>query len=148
MMRQAITTFMAITRHRARAWLFPLPRTPSAAGAGWCMYSLASDRQTPLSRLLAQVLKAVELPTFEEVFPDTRYLPLDFWLIPAAPQPCWVRNKATVLRIFQKAFGQSRIKRIRPHYCGWEIIDDEVACDAIKKCPSRSHVMEDHIQPR
>ena len=40
MMRQAITTFMAIARHRARAWLFPLPRTPSAAGAGWCMYSL------------------------------------------------------------------------------------------------------------
>ena len=109
---------------------------------------LASDPQKPLSRLLAQVLKAVELSTFEEVFPDIGDLPLDFWLIPAAAQPCWVRNKATVLRIFQEAFGQSRIRRVRPHYCGREIIDDEVACDATKKCPNRSQVMEDHIQPR
>ncbi|MCL0102646.1 hypothetical protein M1N93_01635 [Dehalococcoidia bacterium] len=42
--------------------------------------SLAGDLQTPTACLLAQVLKVMELPAFEEALPGIWHLTLDFWL--------------------------------------------------------------------
>lgn len=97
----------------------------------------------PLPRLLAQVLKVMELPAFEEALSGIWNLSLHFWFVLGMPRPCRVGDEAAVLGILQKASGQSRIKRVRTYHGSWEIVQYQVTWYAPEECPGRLQPLDD-----
>ncbi|MBA7572042.1 hypothetical protein ES708_13817 [subsurface metagenome] len=110
---------------------------------GGAMDPLPGYLQAPAPRLLAQVLKVVELPALEEAFSGIRHLAFDFWLIFWMTWSRRVGDKAAVLGVLQKAASQPWIERVRTDHRSREVIQDQIPGYAAKESPGRLQSLND-----
>ena len=113
--------------------------------AGGAVDAHSGDLEAPLGRFGPEVGQPVEAGALEEAFPGVGHAPFHLGLVFGMPHPGRVNEEAPVLSVFQEAPAQARMQGVRPHYCGREIVDDQVFGHTAEEGPGRLQ-SSDHVR--